>query len=287
MNIRKSFVSIGCDFEMFIVDKNGKTLSAIPFNRGTKEFPEEIGREGCCIQRDGVLQECNVPQVGLDEAATFWDNVEFVKDHVTRMIKGQGKLVCCPTSILTEDQLIEEEARTFGCSPDFNAWDDGNLNEKERDSETKLRSCGGHIHISSPDNMTINDAINIMKVFDIFLTVPYVLIDEDKLRRKLYGNAGAFRFRYYGDTPGFEARTLSNIWLKDKEGVEYVFHQLNKMFDFYNETDISKEVDPWKEKIVKCINESDEDLATEICEHFSVTVPLETIRKYERRLEKV
>lgn len=57
MKINKETVLIGSDFEMFLTDKNGKFISAIPFNSGTKKFPEKLPKSGCCLQYDNVTQE--------------------------------------------------------------------------------------------------------------------------------------------------------------------------------------------------------------------------------------
>ena len=38
----------------------------------------------------------------------------------------------------------------------------------------------------------------MVKLLDIFLGIPSVIIDPDKKRRKLYGKAGAFRLTKYG-----------------------------------------------------------------------------------------
>lgn len=271
MKINKEKVQIGSDFEMFLKDGSGKTISAIPFNTGTKAIPESLSKKGCCIQRDGVLQECNVPPVGLNGAEEFSENVKLVKDYIYDKFarKQQLQLVCCPSSTLEEDQLIPDEAREFGCSPDFNAWRDAELNVKPNSEGVKLRSCGGHIHISyeGADN---DVSIELMKVFDLYLTVPFILLDEDTERRKLYGKAGAFRWCEFGDgAKGFEARTLSNFWVSDDEYIDYVFHQLNEMFDHYNEYGLEK-VNKFADKIVDAINSSDKELAKHICEQFDL-----------------
>lgn len=283
MKINKSGVKIGCDFEMFL-SQNGKIMSAIPFNQGTKSFPEELDKKGCCIQRDGVLQECNLPAVSLDSSDEFWENTEYVKSYIMdRFARREGfTLECCPTANLDPDQLVDPEAREFGCSPDFDCWRDGDINEKNLDGNTSLRSCGGHIHLSIPE-IGMPQIIDLMKLFDVFLTVPFVLIDKDKLRRKLYGNAGSFRPKYYGDTPGFEARTLSNLWISEKAYVDYVFNQLSQIFDYYDQNPMD-EVNKNADVIVKCINNSDEELAKEILTKFNVLLPLEEMKKNEHRI---
>ena len=88
--------------------------------------------EGCCTQHDGVLAEFNVPPVKLDEVDIFISNVNYVKNYVeTKCLKDKDlKLVCCATAELEEDQLKDPEANQIGCDSDYNAWDDGDINEK-------------------------------------------------------------------------------------------------------------------------------------------------------------
>lgn len=273
MSIDKSKVKIGSDFEMFLVTSDGKFISAIPFNKGTKAHPEELDRKGCCIQRDGVLQECNVPPVSLNDSKLFIENVEFVKDFIRKNICDPKdlRLVCCASGSFEEDQLTELEAITFGCDPDFNAWKNGEVNPKPEGESTGLRSCGGHIHFSYPD-ADVDVSIELMKLFDLFLTVPYLLIDTDSDRRKLYGKAGAFRLQNWGNEAGFEARTLSNVWLETPELIKFTFEQLNAMFDYFNEHGTASTNDDG-DIIIQAINDNRLDLAESLCKKYGIDVP--------------
>lgn len=124
----------------------------------------------------------------------------------------------------------------------------------------------GHIHISFPD-ATEKVCFDLMKCFDVFLTIPSLFMDEDDRRRELYGCAGEMRLCQWGTSRGFEARTLSNFWLQTEEHVEWVFNQLNRMFDYYNEHGIG-EIDAMTDDIIKAINAPNRDLAGDICDKF-------------------
>jgi hypothetical protein len=83
------------------------------------------------------------------------------------------------------------------CEPDFNAWLQ-NINDSP-DSQTNLRCVGGHVHIGIDEKYrTEENLLNIVKMFDILVTLPALLIDKDDRRRELYGKAGAFRFKDFG-----------------------------------------------------------------------------------------
>ena len=113
--------------------------------------------------------------------------------------------------------------------------------------------------------------MDLMKCFDLHLTVPFLLIYPDERRRQLYGKAGAFRICDWGKAAGFEARTLSNYWLSSKKTILYVFKQLNQMFDYYN-TKGMKEINKDNEHIINAINNSNIELALQLCEKYDVNV---------------
>lgn len=276
MQVNKETVLVGSDFEMFLTDKReGKIISSIPFIKGTKDKPEHLPKKGFMLQKDNVLTEVNVPPVDLNSGNEFWNNVKWVREHVENRFGKRYELTCCPTAEMDDSELQEDEAKQFGCDAAYNAWEDGNVIEREIPEGIKLRSAAAHLHFSY-EGANIDTSMELMKVFDTFLAVPFVLIDKDKKRRQLYGKAGEFRLQNYGSVEGFEARTLSNVWVESEDLVEYVFNQLNSMFDHYNTNSI-KEIEENRNDIIKCINESDEGLAEQICEKFGILFPIHAL----------
>lgn len=281
--IVKNSVLIGSDFEHFIEDGDGKIISAIQFNEGTKQIPQKLDKEGCCIQRDGVLQECNVPPVELGGGEEFWDNVNYVRDYLEEKLGKDGlKLKCCASATLDDDQMQDPEANVLGCDPDFNAWEEGAINTKPRLREKNFRTCGCHFHMSFEEdgedyNPKADTVLELVKLFDLFVTVPFVLIDEDIKRRKLYGKAGSFRpCSWSEDVHGVEFRQLSNKCLQNKELVLFIFNQLEVIIDHFNEHGLGS-IDKDKKKIVDCINKSDRKLAAKLLKTYNVGLPLEFI----------
>ena len=124
----------------------------------------------------------------------------------------------------------------------------------------------GHIHIGY-DKIDFDTSIKLLKLFDYFLGVPSIVLDRDTERRKMYGNAGCFRLKEYG----FEYRTLSNFWLQSTELMEWVWDQINYIFDFYNANpDFSFEDG---DIIVNCINNQNFELAYELIEKYNIKLP--------------
>lgn len=110
---------------------------------------------------------------------------------------------------------------------------------------------------------------DLMKLFDVFLTIPSLFMDSDDDRRRFYGKAGEMRLCDWGDARGFEARTLSNFWIDDPEYVEWVFNQLNAMIDYYNEHGID-EINAIAGDVITAINTSDRKEAGKICDKFNL-----------------
>jgi hypothetical protein len=269
--IKKSKVLVGTDVEVMLRDlATGKYKSAEGLIGGSKDYPRPLDREGCALQEDNVSVEYNVPPVGLEDSHTMAENIQYVMDTIKEVIPQGLAVECCSSARFDKEELSTPHAQQMGCDPDFNAWKDGDMNEKPDGSKTDLRSCGGHIAVSCP-GISKMDCLNLIKWMDIYLGVPSVLIDTDKDRRTLYGKAGAFRTKLYGDTPGVEYRTLSNWWTKSEDYIKWVFLQLETAIDAVNN---NIDPNPYGAKVVEAINTGNEALATELCQELHIDLPL-------------
>lgn len=271
--IDKTKIQIGSDIEVFFKDKfTGEYKSAIGLVGGSKEHPKPLEKPQCCVQEDNVALEYNVPPVSLNEASEMWNNIDYVLSTVKKTLPEELEIECCASARFSIDQLNNPKAQEFGCEPDFNAWDGGMPNPSPR-SDTNLRSCGGHIHISYP-NADMETSLKLVRIFDLFLGVPSVLSDLDSDRRVLYGKAGAHRIKFWGTESGFEYRTLSNWWTKSQDSVEWLFNQISLALDFFNE---GKDVLEFENDIIEAINNSNPETAHKLCavlniEHYAEKV---------------
>lgn len=249
--------TLGADPEGFLFDhENEKFVPSCGLIGGDKWNPRRVGNL-FAMQEDNVMVEYNIPpsEKGVDMAK----DIRFITNHIEDEVLGMKyEIKHVPSVVFSKDQLNDERAHIFGCEPDFDVWE-----ERERCinmENTTTRFAGGHIHFgySDPDQM---QTVALIKLFDLFVGVPSVLLDDDQSRRSAYGQAGAFRFKDYG----FEYRSLSNFWVKNHE--ELITNLIDQGINSYNNgIDISED----KEKIITAINNSDKDKANHLIKKYSI-----------------
>lgn len=223
-------LKFGSDPEFLLRFKESKELvSSIGIIPGTKEKPEtvqELG-DGYTIQIDNVLGEISVAPSETVEG--LWDNIQKALGYVSNnILPNDIEIYHASSGTYTDEQLDNDIARLFGCSPSYNAWS-GMDNTPPEAGDIKFRGCGAHIHLSY-ENPTEQTNCLIGQVFDLFCTLPSVLIDPDTNRRNFYGQAGEIRHCTYG----VELRTLGGFILSDKSIYDYMMNNLLEAIEFLN-----------------------------------------------------
>lgn len=216
----------GCDPELFVIDGNGEFVCADGLIPGTKDEPYKV--EKGAVQVDGMAAEFNT-----DPAESFEEFDDYVTS-VLRQLKGflpRGyKLVAVPSAVFSQEawDKAPDHAKVLGCSPDFNAWT-GEANSPPCDPENPtLRTASGHLHIGWTDGVDSTDATHVghcqdlVKQLDFYLGGWSLSQDPDPVRRKLYGKAGACRYKPYG----VEYRVLSNFWVTSKPVRRQVWNRM-------------------------------------------------------------
>jgi len=218
-------------------------------------MPLPISGVGHAIQEDNVSVEFNIPPA--DSAKVFVAHLNFVLAHLEAKVATMNlKFAPVAAASFPEDQLQSEAAQVFGCEPDWNAWT-GETNPRPFSMDMNLRSCGGHVHVG-----TNLDKIAVVRAMDLHLGVPSVRLDTDKLRRELYGKAGAHRPKAYG----VEYRSLSNFWLWSDALKNWVYNQTQKALEF---VEAGKEIDKQHgELIQRAINTGDMEAGYYLEKHF-------------------
>lgn len=258
-------VKLGTDPEVFLVDtQTREVISAEGIIGGTKELPKKISAVGHAVQEDNVMAEFNIPPA--IDSESFSSDIQFVLDYLNKNTPENVEVLIEPSAYLNEKYLDTPQAKQFGCEPDFNVWL-RDVNEAPSSSNT-LRTCGGHIHIGY-ENQSMEVSEELIKFMDLYLGVPSILMDTDTRRREMYGKAGCFRFKSYG----VEYRTLSNFWIKSDDLRKWAFTNTMRVVAAVNNKEcISDEL---RDKIIKCINEQDKTLATELVKEFDIKLLIE------------
>lgn len=246
--MKKHKIKLGSDPEIFI-EKNGEIVSAVGMIPGTKDDPHPITDKGHYIQTDNIAFEFNIPPCETEDE--YVENINFVKEHLEILAQANN----CNLSLLASSEinpihLQTEQAQTFGCEPDLNVYIQ-DLNPKP-DSNTNLRCVGAHVHIGY-ENPEFEVSERIVKMFDIFVTLPSLLIDKDEQRRELYGKAGSFRIKDFG----VECRALSNFWIHSDKLIKWVFNQTITAVETVLNNEDESFIIKYSERVQKAIDSND------------------------------
>lgn len=268
-------ITIGTDPELFIINtRTQKIVSAIPFIPGTKEKPfrPNIFTDGFAVQTDNVLAEFNIPPV--QNVQDFITYLEVMKEYIRQLVKQHNPdldILCQASAELDPIELQSDQAKLFGCDPDFNVYtEDVNIAPKAK--LQNLRTTGMHIHIGFEPTISVDKKLLIIRLLDLYLGMPAILLDQDIKRRKLYGKAGCFRLTPYG----LEYRVLSGYFLSNPKLMYWVFTNthdaLNDYFKMEEEGDFSNYWEIMRKfNIEKIINTNDTETATTLCKLLQIT----------------
>lgn len=247
--------TVGADPELFL-KQNGELVSAEGIIGGSKHKPKRIDDKGHFVQEDNVMVEFNIPPCNTKEE--FVEEIGFMIDWLNAFVKVKGfELDFSASGVLDEKYLKTEQACEFGCEPDYNVYLK-DINQAPEPS-TNLRCCGGHIHIgyNKPDQETTE---YIVYALDIMIGLDSILLDNDRLRRSMYGKAGSFRFKDYG----LEYRTLSNFWIKDEKLISWVYERVEKAIDLVNSGLMPSILEKFENNIQNVINKNDIEKSIEL-----------------------
>lgn len=259
-------VTIGADPELFIINsETGKVVSSIGLIPGVKGDPyvSEDMPKGFGLETDNILAEFNIPPV--KDCANFIANVLYMQDYIRKFVKNidpKLDIKCSASEIVDKDQLQTPESQEFGCSPDYNAYTELE-NPKPNVPKNGVRSAGAHIHWGY-DNCNVDDSIKLVKLCDLFIGVPSVLLDPDTRRRKIYGKAGSFRLTSYG----CEYRSLSSYMFSTPELLTFVWKGIERVIEEFNKPTIR--VSRYEELVIECINRSNVELAKKLCDTLKI-----------------
>lgn len=256
---------VGADPEVICTDNDGNVKSIIGYLGGSKEEPLPV-KMGA-VQEDNVLAEFNIEPA--QNPNQFNMNISTVMEEMRNRLPNFQLSRFASAQFEMEDLLSGgEKSMSFGCDPDLDVYSmmpNENIGEE---APWDLRTAGGHVHVGL--NEVANDlVIPSVKMMDLFLGVPSVLLDQDRERKKLYGKAGAFRFKDYG----FEYRTLSNFWIFEEVMRKWVYENTCKAIEKVQEIGEIFSSIGGEEVVRTTINEGNIDVAKNIIDDLAISMP--------------
>jgi hypothetical protein len=262
--------------------QNQKPFPVCGLVGGTKKDPIPVMEgNGFAIQEDNVTLEFNTPPASTPQE--FGDSIRKMLLYLFDLMEKKDCIINPSSSAIFSKELLEkhEKAYEFGCEPDFNVWF-RSVNQKpefcpfvigKEKGIGEYRVAGFHIHTSylvDYEPPTLEDVEIFVKAQDLFLGVPSVLLDIDRMRRHYYGRAGAFRLKEYGH----EYRVLGSGLLGLTNVGEWVFQQTSRIIEFLNNNENAKQLIHFHgSHIVSAINAPDESMARDLVKIFGIIMP--------------
>ena len=242
--------TIGCDPEVFLLDTiNKKYVPSEWFFRGYDKKNTLNFGEGFELLCDNVMVEFNTPPAkSLEE---FVHNISYAINYIDAQLPPEFT-----TQVVSEAQFDNETAEScsnfleFGCAPDYNIYTGKKQKVKLPGNK---RFAGGHIHLGFLDeegntiHLDEEATAQLVMYLDYFVGLSVNERDPNKGRNTSYGSLGNFRPKPYG----LEYRTPSNNWLKNPEEIEFIYTQVQRALEAYNE----KAVMPAIEEILQSYKE--------------------------------
>ena len=216
---------IGSDPEIMVA-RNGVPYPACGMVSGTKEevMPTEHG---------GVLVDCTSLEFTHEPCASedeFVASITGCLSDLSLIAQQRGMELDFRSSYEFDGSVLDmfgADARTFGCSKDYNAYT--GVANPSPDSGSNLRTCGGHIHLGYEGYRTKQDTLRLVMYLDHIVGRWCIRTDKDLTRMSRYGQVGCFRPKPYG----LEYRVPSNFWLRSEEYTRSIYRLCHQAFDAF------------------------------------------------------
>jgi hypothetical protein len=243
----------GTDPEMFAVyEKDGVSCVLppyflrenlqVPSDKTNRKHPVFIKGDSFVLHEDGAAFEMSIkPSFNPKD---LFDSIQQGVEEAHTKILSQFPEYCSPYLQFLPTVAFEVDrwksygkdfrmSTTFGCDPDFDAFNSGRRAVVSNASLHPERYGGGHIHISG-SSLFEDEPIKAIKCLAITVGNASVansqVPDLERRRTFLYGMPGKFRIQKYKENElgqdyqiGIEYRTPSNSWAGDWKIAEEVF----------------------------------------------------------------
>ena len=238
--------TIGADPEFFVSyynDDSGNegTIPCVGIIEGTKEEPFSLG-DGFFTHEDNVAVELGIPPQTTQGG--FADAIMHGKEMIIQLLdENHGGpshyLDCMAEYSFHPDDLQSEQAKHFGCEPDYNAYETGKMRTMPRATKlSNYRHAGGHIHIGGEFKcppfvaaLFADCYLYLWPALSYPEARPASTLDTER-RSQWYGRPGVFRPKPYG----IEYRTPSNWWCENRGKAQMMGRQALRLSRFLEGT---------------------------------------------------
>lgn len=192
-------VMFGTDAEFFLQDTEGNIVPASKVIPGLKHDPHHL-EYGVC-HPDGLSLEVGCPPSDTSEGMLM--NLFKVINEVKSKFLDPAGLTIAPVMAVDSSKVkgAGRDDLEFGCSSEFDAYNQDMMKVSDRDVNQTARYSGFHIHLGytegqESNHFTFLDSCRLVRVLDD-------LVEKYKLgttsgRANQYGGRGAFRVKPYG-----------------------------------------------------------------------------------------
>ena len=264
------FEKIGTDVEGMVA-KVTDPKRIIPLRpgmvEGEKAHPYLISEyHNVGIQLDNVLFEVTFDP--SHKADLFEERCAVAKRHVAGYLDNKGLVPHYKSSHwFEEEELLFPHAMVAGCEPDYPAIANEEPPVFNFDIFKVLRTGSGHLHFQLSEDVSRENIIQYVRGLDQCIAAYLCTLHNDSDRRKLYGQAGRFRFK--PDYPGFEYRTPDNYWFTQSSILaEPIFNAVKDMFDIQPNDSKWDKVNEYHTDMAKAINIGDITTVSALMELF-------------------
>ena len=279
-------ITAGADIEFVVINNtiNGQLVKKVVSAEGLLGANKKNPTTSVCgnFHEDNVMAEIAINIANSKNS--FKRNINSMKMVLSSVLAMHNCSTCnLSSSFYRTSELITPQALEFSCDPDMNAYTK-TQQIMNPDNVGNLRTAGGHVHIGIVFNdhraMTMAEKLQIVKLLDVYLGVPSVLLDPNKIRRRLYGQAGSFRSKPYG----LEYRVLSNFWALRDDYINWVYEQMLTAVNWWDSVcfgpkkiespyKILKEWLPEQDMVIECINGYNATTAKKIISDYGIAMP--------------
>lgn len=267
-------LTFGADPEAFIFDRQeNRIVSAIDVLKYDKNQPIELD-EHTKLYYDNAMAEFTIRPASSKEdfIASIGSSLSLIHEFLANNFDDRYELRVQASHEFDPEFIQHPEALKIGCNPEYNADEKSEIIPP--DFSGNLRSAGGHVAIGRTDFekvlgeevylMSYDSKINLARLLDYYLGIPFTLIDNDKTstaRRSIYGRPSSHRPKDFG----LEYRVLSCLWITSPKlvGLVYDLSKLAVETIISNKQDKIFAID--KTMVNSAIMENNKGLAGEIC----------------------